>query len=83
MSDRHAGRLLPYQAHMCVTRHLRHVLRSWITKEEAGQLPRFLSGIFAVPFITERINNQSNHLVLPSVQGADTDGRGVHGHRLV
>jgi len=64
MSDRHAGRLLPYQAHMCVTRHLRHVLRSWITKEEAGQLPRFLS-------------------VLPSVQGADTDGRGVHGHRLV
>ena len=45
MSGRHAGRLLSYQACMRVTRHLWHVLRSWITKEEAGQLPRFLSGI--------------------------------------
>lgn len=57
MSDRHAGRLLPYQACMRVIRHLWHVLRSWITKEEAGQLPRFLSGI-PLPFTTERFNDQ-------------------------
>src|SRR5260370_16925055 len=45
MSDRHARRLLPYQARMRFTRHLWNVFRSWITKEEAGQLSSFLSGI--------------------------------------
>ncbi len=51
MLDRYAGWLLLCQAHVHITRHMWHVLRLRITKEEACQLSCLFPGMFPLHFL--------------------------------